>query len=384
MSAGHGFSAGEQAAQMATIALDATYTVDPKSTGIGVYSRKLIESLAALQSPHHFLLCFRFSRYARRRDFLRPSGLTGVGGRSISTRLYQEPFTFWLPGQAELFHSLAQRPPAFRFQREIVTVSDVFPLTGRTYSTEDFQRRFSALLLEAVCRAARVITPSRYTADQLLRHAGVPREKIRVIPHGVTLPTRVMSLEQRARERELIVGKGNEIVLTVGVLDARKNIVNALRALRNLPVHYRLVLAGGDGYGSEAIHDFIREEQLASRVKVLGRVPDGTLSALYQVASVLLFPSLEEGFGLPVLEAMAYGLPVVVSGVSSLPEVGGDAALYVDPSDPRDMADKVMCAVEDATLRGRMIEQGRARARQFPWQRAAEQTCQVYDEVLAA
>jgi len=366
---------------MATIALDATYTVDPESTGLGVYSRKLIESLAALQSPHHFLLCFRFSQYGRRRDFLRPAGLRG---RSFSTRLYQEPFTFWLPREEELFHSLAQRPTAFCFRRAIVTVQDVFPLTGHKYSTEDFQRRFSALLLEAVCRAARVITPSRYTADQLLRHAGVPREKIRVIPHGVTLPTRVMSLEQRARERELIVGKGNELVLTVGVLERRKNIVNALRALPKLPAHYRLVLAGGDGYGSKAIHDLIREEQLASRVKVLGRVPNGTLSTLYQIASVLLFPSLEEGFGLPVLEAMAYGLPVVVSGVSSLPEVGGDAALYVDPNDPCDMADKVMCAVEDVTLRGRMIEQGRARARQFSWQRVAEQTCQVYDEVLAA
>jgi glycosyltransferase involved in cell wall biosynthesis len=193
-----------------------------------------------------------------------------------------------------------------------------------------------------------------------------------------------MSLEQRAREREQIVGKGNEIVLAVGVLDRRKNILNALRALSKLPAHYRLVLAGGEGYGSKAIHDFIREEQLASRVKVLGRVPNGTLSALYEVASVLLFPSLEEGFGLPVLEAMAHGLPVVVSGVSSLPEVGGDAALYVDPNDPCDMADKVMCAIEDATLRGRMIEQGRARARQFSWQHVAEQTCQVYEEVLAA
>jgi len=80
---------------------------------------------------------------------------------------------------------------------------------------------------------------------------------------------------------------------------------------------------------------------------------------------------------------MAYGLPVVVSGVSSLPELGGHAALYVDPNDPDDMAGKVMCAVEDETLRGRLIELGLARARQFPWQRAAEQTCQVYDEVLA-
>lgn len=379
-----GFTAGECAAQMATIALDATYSVDPSSTGIRVFSRGLIESLPALQSPHHFLLCYRLSRIGRRRDFFRPAGPAKPGSPSFSTRLYQEPLTFWLPWEAELFHSLAQRPPGFRFRREIVTVYDVFPLTGRTYSTEDFQRKFSALLLEAVGRAARVIVPSRYTADQLLRHAGVAREKIRVVPGGVTLPTRVMEPEQRVWEREQIVGKGNEMVLTVAVLENRKNILNALRALAKLPAHYRLVLVGADGYGSEAIHDFIRREQLASRAKVLGRVPDERLAALYQAASAFLFPSLEEGYGLPVLEAMAHELPAVVSGTSSLPEVGGDAALYTDPNDPSDMAEKVTRAVEDATLRGKMIEQGRVRAREFSWQRVAERTCEVYDEVLAA
>jgi glycosyltransferase involved in cell wall biosynthesis len=193
-----------------------------------------------------------------------------------------------------------------------------------------------------------------------------------------------MRPEQRAWEREQIVGKGNEMVLTVGVLENRKNILNALRALAKLPAHYQLVLAGGDGHGSEAIHDFIRKEQLASRAKVLGRVSDERLATLYQAASALLFPSLEEGFGLPVLEAMAHELPVVVSGTSSLPEVGGGAALYIDPNDPCDIAEKVMRAVEDATLRGKMIEQGRLRAREFSWEQVAERTCQVYDEVLAA
>jgi glycosyltransferase involved in cell wall biosynthesis len=168
------------------------------------------------------------------------------------------------------------------------------------------------------------------------------------------------------------------------VLDNRKNILNAVRALAKLPAHYRLVLAGGDGYGSEAIHDFIRKEGLASRVKVLGRVSDERLATLYQAASALLFPSLEEGFGLPVLEAMAYELPAVVSRASSLPEVGGDAALYIDPNDPCDMAEKVRRAVEDSTLRSKIIEQGRVRAREFSWQRVAERTCQVYDEVLTA
>lgn len=367
---------------MATIALDATYTLDPEPTGVAIYSRKLIESLASLETPHRFLLCYRLSRFRRRRDFLCPT--TAGRGPTFCTRFFQEPLTFWLPWQAPLFHSLAQRPPAFRFEKEIVTVHDVFPLTGRDYSTPEFQRKFSALLLEAVERAARVITPSHYTAEQLAQHASVTKEKIRVIPEGVVFPERVLTPEERVRERERLVGRGNAMLLSVGVLQTRKNTINALRTVASLPTRFRLVLAGGDGYGSETIHDFIRKQQLESRVTVLGRIPADRLPILYQAASVLLFPSFEEGFGLPVLEAMAHGLPVVAANTSSLPEVGGEAALYADPHEPHDIAEKVLQVLEDSALREELVARGLARARQFTWRRMAEQTCQVYDELLAA
>jgi O-antigen biosynthesis alpha-1,2-mannosyltransferase len=368
---------------MPTIAIDATYVLGPKPSGIAVYSRKLIESLAGLETPHRFLLCLRLSRFGRRREFLRPQSRAGQRGPAFAVRLFQEPFTFWLPWQAEVFHSLAQRPPAFHFRKEIVTIHDIFPLTGRDYSTPEFQRKFGALLLEAAERAVRIITPSQYTAEQLVKHAGTPREKIRVIPEGVDLPAGTMAAEERLAERERLVGKGKVMILSVGVLQTRKNTINALRALANLPAHWRLVLAGGDGHGSEAIHDFIRKEGLASRVVVLGHVAAERIPVLYEAASVFLFPSWEEGFGLPVLEAMAYGLPVVASQASSLPEVGGDAVLYSDPHDPGDIAEKVLSAVEDDSLRGRLIELGRQRAGEFPWRRTAELTCGVYDEVLA-
>ncbi len=368
---------------MASIGLDATYSVDREPSGVAVYSRRLIESLAALNSPHRFLVCYRLSRFSQRRKFLRPGNSRGSLPSAFSVRLFQEPLTFWLPWQVEMFHSLAQRPPAFHFKREIVTVLDIFPLTGRDYSTPEFRRKFSRLLLEAVERAAVVITPSRYTADQLTRHAAVSGAKIRVIPLGVDLPSLVLTPEQRVFERQRVVGTGYEMILSVGVLQNRKNTLNALRALESLPARYRLVLVGGNGYGSEAIHEFIRKQRLESRVKVLGHVSSDRLLSLYQAANVFLFPSLEEGFGLPVLEAMAHGLPVVTAGTSSLPEVGGEAALYVDPHDPRDIAEKVLRAAEDEDLRENLIRQGLARAREFTWRGTAETTLRVYDEVLA-
>lgn len=368
---------------MASIALDATYTVDPQPSGIAVYSRELIRSLAELRLSHRFLLCYRLSRWKQRREFLRPIAAPSSGGPTFSVHLFQEPLTFWLPWRAELFHSLAQRPAPFRFGREVVTIHDVFPLTGRAFSTPEFQRKFSALLLEAADRAARVITPSEYTAGQLVKHAGVARDKIRVIPEGVGLSPELASPEERLRQRARLVGEGNEMVLSLGVLQTRKNTLNALRALMLLPKNYRMVLAGGDGYGAEAIHDFIRRERLESRLVPLGHVEAARLPSLYQAASVLLFPSFDEGFGLPVLEAMAHGLAVVASRAASLPEVGGDAALYVDPHDPQDIAEKVRQVVEDKVLREDLITRGFGRAREFPWRRTAELTCRVYDEVLA-
>jgi glycosyltransferase involved in cell wall biosynthesis len=368
---------------MATIALDATYTVGAQPSGVAVYCRRLIESLAEIECEHHYLLCYRLSRFKSRGEFLHPNSTPSTRRPQFSVRYYQNPWTFWLPWQAEVFHSLVQRPPAFRFRKEIVTVIDLFPLTSRDYSAPDFQQKFSALLLEAVERAVCIITPSQYTTNQLLKYTSVPREKVRLIPFGVDLPAVSLGPERSAAERERIVGKGNEMILTVGVIQTRKNTINALKALRHLPERYRLVIAGGNGHGSEAIHDFIRTEGLGSRVVLLGYAPAEQLPELYSAASVFLFPSFEEGFGLPVLEAMAYGLPVVASKTSSLPEVGGDAALYVDPHDPKDIAEKVVSAVEDEDQRKLMIEQGLARTKVFTWRRTAEANLQVYNEVLA-
>lgn len=183
-------------------------------------------------------------------------------------------------------------------------------------------------------------------------------------------------------ERSRILGGEGELILSVGVIQTRKNTLNMVKALKALPARYKLVLSGGDGYGSESIHDFIRTEALGDRVIRLGFVDDAQLARLYQAASVFLFPSFEEGFGIPVLEAMSHGVPVVTSNVSSMPEVGGEAALYVDPHSAEDIAQKVRQAVEDGALRDDLVQRGIARARNFTWQRTAEATLAVYDDVL--
>jgi alpha-1,3-rhamnosyl/mannosyltransferase len=326
-------------------------------------------------------MCYRLSRLGRREYFLKPGSLPGARA-PFSVSVYQEPVTFWLPWRAQLFHSLAQRPPAFHFRQEVVTVFDIFPIIADDYSSADFRKKFSALLIEAMGRAARVITSSHATESLLIARAQVPPEKIRVIPLGVDPPAVVLSPAERLRERARILGGEGEMVLSVGAMETRKNTLNMLKALQTLPANYQLVLSGGNGYGSEAIYEFIRGESLGNRVKVLGYIGDARLAVLYQAASVLLFPSWGEGFGIPVLEAMAGGVPVVTSNISSMPEVGGEAALYVDPRDPSDIAPKVIQAVEDSGLRASLVQKGLARASEFTWRRTAQATLAVYDEIL--
>ncbi len=368
---------------MPTIAIDATYAIDPNPSGVAVYSRRLIESLAELNSPYRFLLCYRLSRWRKRNQFLKLEGAAGAGPR-FENRYVQAGLTLWLPRQARLFHSLAQRPPAHRFAREGATIFDLFPIPSRDYSTPEFQKKFAKLLRQAAERSDRVITLSRATADLLVRHCGTPPERIRVIPGGVDLPRRVLSEAERQAVRERLGGLGRYLALCVGAIQTRKNTLNAVRALAQLPASYKLVLAGSEGPGGESVIEFIRREKLDSRVIRLGDVSTAWLPTLYQAANVLLFPSLEEGFGLPVLEAMAAGTPVVTSQTSCLPEVGGDAALYADPFDTTDIADKVRRAVEDDMLRQEMIRRGLERARQFTWRRAAEETLKVYRELVGA
>ena len=356
---------------MARIALDASYTLGAYPTGSATYSRRLIESLAQLDTSHHFLVCYRMSRLRRIREFLRPPGAV--------TRV----ITPWLARRTDLFHSLAQRPPKYRFRREVVTIHDIFPITGRDYSTPEYRRKFAAILREAAARAHRIVTGSHATARQLESECGVEPERIRVTPYGVDMPASALPAAERRRERERLVGAGNEMLLSVGMLETRKNVLNSLRALRLLSPLYHLVLAGGNGFGHEAIHAFIRDEKLQERVHLLGYVPGGMLPGLYQSATALLFPSFEEGFGFPVLEAMAHELPVVTSPTSSIPELGGDAALYADPSDPGAIASQIVRATESPEIRGRMVARGLARAREFTWRRTAEQTLAVYDELLS-
>ncbi len=330
------------------LAIDATYSLGSDLSGVGVYSRELLHTLAA-QHPDQ-----RFHWYYRPHRFLKRGALPA----NAAARLLLEGFG----SRSGLFHGLNQRLPQRRFARQVATFHDLFVLTS-DYSTREFRERFAQQARHAAEQADLVIAVSQFTADQVEHLLAVENSRIRVVHHGVSLKVR-----RRAPEK---------IVLSVGAIQTRKNTGRLAEAFRRMPADWRLVLAGSAGYGAEEI---LEKTARDPRIHVTGYVSDETLADWYARASIFAFPSLDEGFGMPVLEAMAAGVPVITSNQSALPEIAGDAAVLVDPRDTEQIADALLRVAANP---GELPEKGKLRAAQFSWQRAAEETWKVWGELTS-
>ncbi len=274
----------------------------------------------------------------------------------------------WGNRSAPLFHGLNQRLPRRRFKRRIATFHDLFVLTGE-YSTKEFRERFAAQAREAAAGSDLIVAVSRFTAGQVEDLLHVPASRIRTIHHGV-LPRAVPNVPRE------------KIVLCAGAIQRRKNQAGLVRAFSALPDDWRLVLAGSEGFESAETRAAIEASPCRNRIQVTGYIPDGELARLYGSAMIFAFPSFDEGFGMPVLEAMAAGVPVIAGNRSSLPEVVGKAAVLVDPSDSVELEDALMAVASDPSLRERLIHAGAERARMFTWEKAVSETAAVYRELL--
>lgn len=227
------------------------------------------------------------------------------------------------------------------------------------------------------------IAVSRYTKDEIVRIYGRPPDDITVVHHGVDAERFGVSMsvhDHAVRER---LGVEGSYMLSVGSLQPRKNLPGLLTAYerlaeRNADVPALLLVAGGSWKEAPLLRRLDASPR-RGRIKLLRRVSPTDIPSVFRGAALFVLPSLSEGFGMAVLEAMAAGVPVVVSRTSSLPEVAGDAAEFVDPRDPGDIARGIIRVLEDATLREQLVARGRERARSFTWGQAAEQTADVIE-----
>jgi len=264
----------------------------------------------------------------------------------------------------------------------IITVHDLsifkYPETHPAERLRAFERDFQ----NSLARAQHVITDTETVRREVIAEFAIPETKITAIPLGVGKeyrPRRSAELDSRLAHLGLTAGA---YALCVSTLEPRKRIAELLRAWRDLPSDLRnstpLVLAGARGWLNESLHDDIRDGVGAGWLKHVGFVPEDPLLALYSGASLFIYPSIYEGFGLPPLEAMASGVPVLVANRSCLPEVSGDAAGYVDPDDPKAFSEALAQGLTDSAWRAGAREKGLERAANFGWDRCAARTVELY------
>lgn len=357
------------------IGIDASRAVVRPRTGTENYSYHLIREILARGRAHDYTLYF--NQPPASGDF--PTG-------SATERVMPFP-RLWT--HLRLSAEMSTHPPDVLFvpshvlplmhpERSVATVHDLgylywpkaHPLARRWYL--HLSTLFNAR------SSSRVIAVSQATADDLVRRYGISREKIAVIPEGCGPEYRPPSAEAVAAVRSRYALPGR-YVLAVGTIQPRKNLgrlVDAFRRVRQATGDVMLVLAGKPGWGAAPI---LRQIAGASSVRVLGYVPDRDLPALLGGAEALAFPSLYEGFGLPALEAMACGTPVVCSNNSSLPEIVGDAGLLVQPTDADAIAGALILLLEDAALREELRRRGIERAASFSWTRCAAATLDLLE-----
>jgi len=286
----------------------------------------------------------------------------------------------------DLLHAPAYTAPLLARPPYVLTVYDVIALKFPQSCKRANVWHYRAVLPRSVRRAARLIVPSRCTADDLHELLGVPKEKIRVIPLGVSGAFRRVDDPLRLAEFRRRWGLPDRYVLYLGNLEPKKNLHRLLEAFaqgrHSGRITHRLVLAGAKAWHTAAWRRALRDQRLGDAVTILRRLPDKELPLLYSGASVFVFPSLYEGFGLPPLEAMACGVPVITSSGGALPEVVGDAALVLPECDPRQLRIAIEKVLANSFLRERLRTRGLARARRFTWERTAQATAEVYREVL--
>lgn len=373
---------------MRYIALDYTPAYE-QGGGIGRYVRELTAALAVFpQNDFDFRL---FAAGAKRSS---PTPIpqfkwqpTPISPKWFA-RIWQrarlpipvEIFT----GAVDLFHATDfVLPPTLPQTRTLLTVHDLSFVRVPEAASPRLKAYLDDVVPRSVRRSDHVLADSQATKDDLIALYDLSADKITVLLSGVDA-----RFQRSTGDTSAILQKykiQQPYIFAVGTVQPRKNysrLIEALALLRQqgLPLH--LVIAGGRGWLEDPIYATMRTTRMQEYVNFIGFADDADLPALYSAAACFAFPSLYEGFGLPVLEAMGCGTPVVTSNISSLPEVAGDAALMVDPHSVEAIAESIRALVEDETLRTNLVTKGYSRAQMFTWEKSARHLLQIYQRLL--
>ncbi|MCM3880592.1 MAG: glycosyltransferase family 4 protein [Vicinamibacterales bacterium] len=354
--------------------------------GIGTYIRNLLRELAHIDQTTEYVL------FCKPGDTEVAAGL-GANFRAVPEHSghysIAEQITLPLAVRRErldLFHAPHYVLPALISSRSVVTIHDCIHLMFPEYLSRLGHAYAHASLWTAAHKSDRIFTVSEQSKRDILKFFKVPPEKIVVTPNAIDDRFSVAPSDEHLEQIRERYQLSHAYLLYVGNIKPHKNLERLIEAFHLVRSQGRpeleLLIIGDEMSRMQSLRRTVHRLQLHRYVRVLGFVPDTTLAVLYRLASVFVFPSLYEGFGLPPLEAMASGTPVVTSNVSSLPEVVGDAAVLVDPYSPEAIAEGILAVLRSSHLRDDLRERGLNRVKAYSWRRSAERVREVYCEVV--
>lgn len=352
-------------------------------TGVGYYVRHLLAAL--VESDHSF---YGFASGIRHLDadhisiwYMRLPVPTRLLYRTWE--MLGHPQVDRLLGGVDVYHAVNYVLPPVSKARRVLSIHDLSFIRFPQWSSPKIVAPFRRSIMRHAHEADAVIACSQATKNDIVSLLHLEPERVHVIYDAADPLFAPASKEEAANRVRKELGIDGPFFLFVGTIEPRKNITTLVEAFARADVPHRLVIAGGRGWNSEEVFACIERKGIRDRVCTTGYIQDRSLfPALYNAATALVFPSWYEGFGLPVLEALACGCPVIASNAASLPEVGGDAVLYADPEDVALFARHIEAVAMDETLRGELRERGRVQAARFSWTTCAKETLACYRSVV--
>jgi glycosyltransferase involved in cell wall biosynthesis len=376
------------------IGLDGYPLAEPR-TGVGHYTLELAHALARLAPSDQFELISpapfdaaaladieqlngRFNLSNLRTVALKPSRIRGHWW-GVGLPLYARRAGF------DLFHGTNFELPLWRNRRSVVTIHDLSTLLYPETHRQPLVRRARRRLPLVAKLATRIITPTESIRREVCEHLQVKPDKVVAIPSAARTSFRPMPLRETSVIRKKL-GIQEDFLLFVGTLEPRKNLLTLLKAfvqiLRQTSLRPQLVVVGGDGWLMDETVSFLRDSKLEDHLRLTGYLGDQDLRILYSCCRIFIYPSLYEGFGLPPLEAMTCGAPVIAGRVGALQEVLGSAAHFVDPLDVEALAQSIVELLENEERRTQMAANGPPHAARYSWERTAQLTLDLYREVM--
>jgi len=366
-------------------------SMDKRQSGVGNYVSNLIQGLKSANKKHRYAVMVTFKQAAVLPDYFKEFEIYTVPFSS-ENHVMGDPWEFILlprllrNNAIDIFHGPAfMAPPFHRGFQSVATIHDLvaFHHPHTIPMKYAFYMRFLIKLM--VSRAGGVITDSEFIRNEIIKMFHVDEKKVFAIPIAASEMFKPVEDKSRIEKLKELYGINKRYFLHVGNIEPRKNLINLFRACdriwERLGPDFQLVVVGKKGWLYKEIFDTLSGTKCAHDVVFTGYVYEEDIPALYSGADFFIFPSIYEGFGLPILEAMRCGTPVITSNVSSMPEVAGDAALYVDPRKTEDIAEKILELAYNKTLREKMREKGFQQAAKFSWEKTARKILNVYEKV---